>query len=150
MRNETYRSIGGERGEVSPALRGSEQLSEWRGGEASLMRRKAKHRWCGEIEVLPMLRLLQFVLISDNSSVADVEKSKRRRCSDHCDLFLSTMVQVGYQRQFKFYRRQIRFLRIVASFLLGSRWVWFFWEWRTEGLGENRKKIKQTSYLYWL
>ena len=35
MRNEMYRSVSGERGEVSPARRG---------GEASLMRRKAKHR----------------------------------------------------------------------------------------------------------
>ena len=42
MRNEMYRSVGGERGEASPT---------WRGGEASLVQRKAKHRRCEEIEV---------------------------------------------------------------------------------------------------
>ena len=42
MRNEMYKSVGGERGEASPA---------WRGGEALLVQRKAKRLWSGEIEV---------------------------------------------------------------------------------------------------
>ena len=44
MRNEMYRSVSGERGEVSPARRGGEVSPTRRGGKASLMWRKAKHR----------------------------------------------------------------------------------------------------------
>ena len=135
MRNETYRSIGGERGEVSPALRGSEQLSEWRGGEASLMRRKAKHRWCGEIEASLMRRnwsiansekskccrcsyrcdsflsaTVQVSLVRRNRSASDSEKSKHRRCSNRCDSFLSATVQVSSMRR----NRSVADAQIVA------------------------------------
>ena len=77
MRNETYKLVGGERGEA---------LSAQRGGELSSARRKAKHHRCGE-----------------RKSVADAEKSKCRQCREiegyggndfrnRCDWFVSTSV----------------------------------------------------------
>ena len=77
MRNETYRSVGGERGEALPARREGEALSA---------QRKEKCRWCGE-----------------RQSVADAKKSKRHRCREiegyggndfknHCEWFVLASV----------------------------------------------------------
>ena len=77
MRNEMYKSVGGERGEA---------LLAWRGSEASSARRKAKRLQCGE-----------------RQSVADAEKSKRHQCREiegydgndfrnRCEWFISASV----------------------------------------------------------
>ena len=138
-----------EEGEASPMWRnqsvagakGRRSITNAEEGEASSMLRKVKHCRCREIEVSSIRR---YQSVTNVEIVANRSYQRRFRFYRRRHQFgeieaspmlkslrivriddglsgLSVMVQVVY-------RRRIGFLRIVAWFLLGSRWVWFFWE----------------------
>ena len=163
MRNEMYRSVGGERGKVLPAQRG---------GEASPMRRKAKRCRCGEIKVSPMqrnwrlrqyrhqeslrmvhigigcesLRMVHWVC-AQIGSVLNWQRlwivaNRLGLCLDNCESFWSATVQVVYRWWFRWvigdglgvYRWRFRGLSAtVIGDGVGSYRLGFFWDWG--GLG---------------
>ena len=54
-------------------------------------------------------------------SATDAEKLKRHRCLDHCDSFLSMMIQMGYRWWFR--RRFWRWFRFYRQWLSTIDWV---------------------------
>ena len=87
-----------------------------------------RHRF-EQIEASLMLRSLRIVRINDGSGfigdVTDSKKSKRRQCSNRCELFVSATVQVGYRRHNRFYWQRLLAMdwvlknRCLVSFGIG-------------------------------